>query len=181
MSKNITPLALLALVAVAGAIMAALAGSESGGPAGSAGPPQAERRQLAERPERTRIDPVLDTARRFALAARNWAPATYRASWERQVALAGGGYRRALIAKRPGHRELVALRKDRARSQARVLVAERDRRVRVPSARVLVTLDEITYAGGQSIRGPTHNEVRLRRRGARWRVVGWTVLPGARG
>lgn len=100
----------------------------------------------------------MDVASRYALASRTWTPATYRSSWEWQIELAPGSYRRALIAKRPGHRELVALREDDARSKARVLRAERDRRIRPPSARVLVTLDERTTAGGQTIRGRTVNE-----------------------
>ena len=178
MSRNITPLAFVALVVVAAAIMAALARSDSIGPTVTTGPSPPERRELSEPARRAPADPAVDTARRFALAARNWTPATYPTSWERQIELAGGGYRRALVAKRPGRRELVALREDRARSKARVLVGERDRRVPAPAARVLVTLDETTNAGGQTIRGPTLNEVRLRRHGARWRVVGWTVLPG---
>jgi hypothetical protein len=123
------------------------------------------------------VDPVVDVARRFALAARNWTPATYRDSWERQIQLAGGSYRRTLIAKRPGRRELAALRSEQGRSKARVLETERDRGLRPPSARVLVTLDEETSAADQTIRGPTLNEVRLMRHGDRWLVVGWTVIP----
>jgi hypothetical protein len=43
---------------------------------------------------------------------------------------------------------------------------------------VLVTLNETTIAGGQTIRGLTVNQVELRRLARRWRVVGFTVLPG---
>ena len=50
--------------------------------------------------------------------------------------------------------------------------------MRPPSARVLATLDETTSAGGQTILGATVNEVRLRRQGQRWLVIGWTVVPG---
>jgi hypothetical protein len=73
---------------------------------------------------------------------------------------------------------LVALREDEARSRVRVIRATRDPRIRPPIARVLVMLDEATAAGGQTIRGATLNEVRLRRHAARWLVIGWTVLPG---
>jgi|SRR5215207_4616842 len=179
MPKNTTPLALVALIVIVAASMAALAGSDIMRPTGEERvlPPKPEER--ASQPEDTAaVDPVMDIARRFALAARNWTPATYRNSWERQIQLAGGGYRRALIAKRPGRRELAALRAEQGRSGARVLETERDQRVRPPSARVLVTLDEETSAAGQTIRGPTLNEVRLMRYGERWLVVGWTVIPG---
>jgi hypothetical protein len=43
---------------------------------------------------------------------------------------------------------------------------------------VLVILNETTIAGGQTIRGLTVNQVELRRLARRWRVVGFTVLPG---
>jgi hypothetical protein len=179
MPRNITPLALIALIVIVAATMAALAGSDIMGPAGTAVPLQAEKDERRSAPaERAAPDPAVDVARRYALAARNWTPATYKGSWERQIELAGGGYRRALVAKRPGPRELAALRGDRARSKARVLGAERDRHVHAPAARVLVALDEITEAGGQTIHGATLNEVRLRRRVSGWQVVGWTVIPG---
>jgi hypothetical protein len=159
--------------------MAALAGSDSMGPTGSTrlSPIDAEERP-SQHANEAPVDPVVDIARRYALAARNWTPATYQASWERQIELAGGRYRRALIAKRPGRRELVALGNDQARSRVRVIRTTRDRRVRPPAARVLVALDETTSAGGQTIRGVTLNKVRLRRLGERWLVIGWTVIPG---
>jgi hypothetical protein len=58
---------------------------------------------------------------------------------------------------------------------------QRDATVRAPAARVFVTLDETTVAGGQVVRGLTLNEVRLTRRAGRWRVTGWTVVPGGQG
>jgi hypothetical protein len=180
MPKNTTPLALVALIVIVAASMAALAGSDIMRPSSEERvlPPKPAE-SASQPPEDTAaVDPVVDIARRFALAARNWTPATYRTSWEKQIQLAGGGYRRALIAKRPGRRELAALRADQARSRARVVKTERDRGVRPPSARVLVTLDEETSAADQAIRGPTLNEARLSRRGGRWSVVGWTVIPG---
>jgi hypothetical protein len=179
MPKNTTPLALVALIVIVAASMAALAGSDIMRPTSEERvlPPKPEE-PASQPPDRAPADPVVDVARRFALAARNWTPATYRDSWKRQMQLAEGSYHRTLIAKRPGRRELATLRADRARSRARVLQTERDRRLRPPSARVLVTLDEETSAAGQTIRGPTLNEVRLVRRGDRWLVVGWTVIPG---
>jgi hypothetical protein len=178
MPRNVMPLALIALIAIVAAVVAALAGCDIMDPTSTRplAPSETEERR-SDPANPAPADPTVDVARRYALAARNWTVATYRSSWERQIELAVGRYRRALIAKRPGRRELAALRKDRARSDARVLRIERDRRIRPPSARVLVTLDERTAAGGQTIRGATVNEVRLRRQGDRWLVVGWTVIP----
>ena len=178
MPRIVTPLALVALIAIAAAGMAALAGSDTMDPTGNTPPAPNTTEERPSKRSHARADPIVDVARRYALAARNWTPATYRSSWERQIELAAGRYRRALIAKRPRRRELVALRKDRARSEAHVLQTAPERHIRPPSARVLVTLDETTTAGGQRIRGATVNEVRLRRRGDRWLVIGWTVIPG---
>jgi hypothetical protein len=178
MPRNATPLALIALIAIVAAVMAALAGSDIMDPTGDTPSVSSETEERPSKPRLAHADPIVDVARRYALAARNWTPATYRSSWKRQIELAGGRYRRALIAKRPGRRELVALRKDHARSKAGVLRTEREGHIRPPSARVLVTLDETTTAGGQTIRGVTLNEVRLRRHGDRWLVIGWTLIPG---
>jgi hypothetical protein len=179
MPRNVTPLALIALIAVVSAVMAALAGSDIMDPIGSTPPAPGETEERRSEPANPApADPVVEVARRYALAARNWTPATYRSSSERQIELAAGRYRRALMAKRPGRRELVALRKGHARSKARVLRTEREGHIRPPSARVLVTLDETTTAGGHTIRGVTLNEVRLRRHGDRWLVIGWTLIPG---
>jgi hypothetical protein len=129
------------------------------------------------RPRRP-IDPVLAKASAYALAARNWTPSSYIASWQAQVRLAGGRFRRALLRGRPGDAELGALRHDHARSWARLLTAARDPRIRPPNARVVVGLEEVTVAAGQRIAGPTSNEVHLRDSRGVWRVVGWTVVPG---
>jgi hypothetical protein len=179
MPRNVTPLALTALIAVLAATMAALAGSDATRPDSTSG--RVARDAGEPRPNPTTgssPDPV-EIARRYALAARNWAPATFEESWERQIQLAAGHYRRELVAARPGARELLALGEDHARSAARVIRAERDPGVRPPASRVLVTQNETTSAAGQVIRGTTVNEVRLRRYRNQWRVVGWTVLPGA--
>jgi len=124
---------------------------------------------------------VIDVARPYALAARNWTPTSYDASWEVQIRLAGGRYRRELVATRPEAAQLAALVQDRATSRARVVRAQRDPAVRPPAARVLITLDEMTVAVGQAVRGLTLNEIRLASRGGRWRVLGWTVVPGGQG
>ncbi len=44
---------------------------------------------------------------------------------------------------------------------------------------MFIWLSERTSVAGQAITGTTRNEVRLlRRRDGRWRVIGWTALPG---
>jgi hypothetical protein len=180
MPRNLTTLALTALIAVLIATVAALAGNDTTRRGSTSG--RVARDADEPRPDQTTgssPDPVVDIARRYALAARNWAPASYEESLDRQIQLAAGRYRRELVAAWPGRRELLALGEDHARSAARVIRAERDPGVRPPAARVLVTLNETTSAAGQVIRGTTVNEVRLRRYRNHWRVVGWTVLPGA--
>ena len=179
MRKNPAPLALLALLAVGAAIMAALAGRDRATPERAADPRDRGQEQAATgKPEKAPSDPLLALAARYALAARNWRPATYAESWQQQVRLAGGRYRRELEATHPGPVDLRTLREDRAYSKATLVRARRHPRVREPDARVLVTLNETTIAAGQTIRGPTVNRVELRRRAGRWSVVGFTVLPG---
>lgn len=176
--RNVTPLALIALVVVVLAILAALGGSKSRNPARPQRPSQTETDARSVPGDRRAADPAVAVARRYALAARNWTAANYEDAWERQIVLAGGAYRQALIAQRPGRRELVALRRDRAWSKAGLLRLERERHIQLPNARVRVVLDETTNAGGQRIRGETLNEVGLRRYHVGWRVIAWTVIPG---
>lgn len=186
MPRNATPLALLALLAIGAAITAGLAGggAPAPGPAPDPGPTPPESRPPDSGPaaeearQRTPRDPAEEVAADYALAARTWTPASYRNSWERQIALAGGRHRRQLAASRPGAAQVGALESDRASSEARLVEARRDPRVADPEAQVLVTLDERTVAAGQTIAGETVNRVNLRRVGGRWRVVGFTVLPG---
>ena len=175
-------LALAGLLAIGAAVSLGLAASKSPRLERTTQPTHPDRqdsRKHPERQDRQGGDAAIRRAVAYALAARNWTPGTYLDSWRRQLALAGGRYRRSLAARRPTPSELEALREDRARSQATVVVAEPDRRVRRPAARLLVTLNEATVAAGQTIGGVTVNEVRLRPQEDRWVVVGWTVLPGA--
>src|SRR5437867_997026 len=138
MPRNTTPLALFALIAVVAAAMAALAGNHLMGPASRDRTLSTATVPVARRPtKQATVDPVEAVARTYALAARNWTPRTYESSWERQIELAGGAYKRALRAKRPGRRELATMREDDARSTAKLLRTERDGRVRPRSARVL--------------------------------------------
>lgn len=184
MPRNTTPLALLALLAIGAAIMAGLARQNAAGPDPAANREATPTDQTpgsqtpTETRERATRDPVEEVAAAYALAARAWTPASYRASWERQIALAGGRYGRELQAQRPGPAEIGALRADHARSEARLVDVRRDPDVPPPAARVLVTLEEKTVAAGQTIAGPTVNEVGLRRAAGRWRVVAFTVVPG---
>jgi hypothetical protein len=177
--NNPHPLALLALLAIGAAIMAGLAVGDGARPQRPAGPGDAaeEKATTGER-EKAPRDALLELGARYALAARNWTPATYSQSWQEQIELAGGRHRRELEATRPGPIELRSLRGDRAGSKATLVRTQRDPRIEAPEARVLVTLNESTIAVGQAIRGRTVNQVELRRRAGRWRVVGFTVLPG---
>ena len=173
-------LALLALFVIAAALTAALAGKNSlthSEPPAPTPDRQQQTRDVTASREAGR-DPAVDIARRYALAARNWTSTSYRASWEVQIRLAGGRYRRELVATRPDAAHFAALKRDQAASRASVVRAQRDPALRPPVARVFVVLDETTVAGSQTIRGHTLNEVRLSSRRGRWRVTGWTVIPG---
>jgi hypothetical protein len=179
MRANPGPLALIALLAVAAAILAGLAGRDRARPQHATAPTSPRQEHAAtDKREKAPRDPLIALAASYALAARNWTPATYADSWQQQIGLAGGRHRRELEARRPGRVELRALREDRARSKARLVRAQRDRRTAVSDSRVLVTLDETTVTGGQTVRGLTVNQVELRRLARRWLVVGFTVLPG---
>jgi hypothetical protein len=180
MRTNPTALAVLALFLIAAALTAALAGKNSLTPSEPPAPTpdrQQQERDVTASNEASR-DPAVDIARRYALAARNWTSTSYRASWKVQIRLAGGRYRRELLSTRPDAAQLAALKRERAASRARVVHAQRDRAVPSPAAQVFLVLDETTVAGGQTIRGPTLNEVRLSSRRGRWRVTAWTVIPG---
>jgi hypothetical protein len=179
MRTNPTALAVLAVLAIAVALVAALAGRNTIPPAER--PPQAHDGKQEPSPGPTKTasrDTATESARRYALAARNWTAASYRASWDAQIRLAAARFRRELISTRPGNSQLQALDQDQAASRARVLRTQLDPAVQAPAARVLVTLEETTVAAGQTIRGLTLNEVRLTSHRGRWSVTGWTVIPG---
>ena len=174
MPARLTLLVALAAVSIAAAVSLGLAGA-------TALHEKEETRPSAPTTETPRpADPVVELAARYALAARNWTAATYPVSWQQQIGLTGGPYRRELSAARPGFAELKELRKEGARSQASLVSAERDPTVIPPEGRVIVTLEETTVANGQTIDGETVNHVTLREVGDRWQVTGWTVIPGTR-
>ena len=120
----------------------------------------------------------LRLARAYALAATNWTARTRMAAWQRELALAAPEYARALRETRPTHARVRALRTERARSRATLTRADIDPQVRPPRARVLVALRERTSSVAGTLSGQTRNEVQLERSGGRWRVTGWSVLPG---
>jgi hypothetical protein len=120
---------------------------------------------------------VVEVARAYAIAARTWSPTTRLDSWRREVALAAGSYRRALLAARPTRAQRVALRRDRASSSAAVVTARS--RADGHGGVVIVELRERTRVAGSQLVGVTRNRVTLRRYGGAWRVVGFTVVPGA--
>lgn len=171
MPARLTLLLALAVVTIAAAVAIGLAGATKV-------PEPVETRHSASSEERRRpTDPVVAVATRYALAARNWTAATYLASWQRQVSLAGGRYRRELSAARPAT-ELDQLREEASSSKASLIRAERDPTVESPESRVIVTLRETTVANGQRIDGQTVNQVTLHEADGRWQVTGWTVIPG---
>jgi hypothetical protein len=131
MRNNPAPLVLLALLAVGAAIVAGLAGRDRARPQRATAPRDPGQTASGKR-EKAPRDPLLELAARYALAARNWTPATYSDTWERQLALAGGQYRRELEASRPDTAELRALREDRARSKAKLVRAHATRAYRNP-------------------------------------------------
>jgi hypothetical protein len=120
----------------------------------------------------------LRLARAYALAATNWTARTRMAAWQRELVLAAPEYARALGAARPTRTRLRALRTERARSRATVVRADIDPQVRLPRVRVLVALRERTSSVAGTLAGQTRNEVLLEHSGGRWRVTGWSVLPG---
>lgn len=120
----------------------------------------------------------LRVARAYALSATNWTARTRMAAWQRELALATPEYARALQQTRPTRVRLRALRTERARSRATLTRADIDPQVRPPRARVLVALRERTSSVAGTLAGETRNQVLLEHRGGRWRVTGWSVLPG---
>ncbi len=169
----------LAAVIVVGVATVAGGADQASAPTPSASVPAAATPPVGEVARPATADPVLATARAYALAARNWTAATYRRAWRRELALTAGRYRRQLRAANPTDAQLGALTTDAAASSATVTRIQRDAHVPTPRARVLIWLAERTNVAGQTITGTTRNEVRLRRAGRDWKVTAWTALPGA--
>lgn len=129
MAKHTTPLFLLALLAIAGAIAAGVAATGRG--LAQISPDEvverSERRQTQPREQAHESDEGEEgVARRYALATRNWTPPTYRAGWKTQIGLSAGRYRTELVAALPGAAELRSLTRDLAWSRARGIRSDVD-------------------------------------------------------
>jgi hypothetical protein len=172
--------ALRRLIVVGLALLAAGMLATSGGERRPARPPApGSPHPQAPPPAGQRADAAVAAARAYALATRNWTPASYRAAWRRQRRLAARGYRRVLDAARPTRAPLRALRADRRSSLAVVTRTRRASAVRAPRARVTVWLAERTTLTGLAASATTRNTVRLRLSSGRWRVTGWSTIPGS--
>ena len=173
MTARALGLAIAAVLASVGA--ASMAGGNTSGITTRQLPAPASPTPTAMRPK-TPTSPAISVARAYVLAARTWSADTYDRAWRRELELAAGAYRRALRAARPTDGQLATMRADGAASRAAILRV--DSTVTGSRARVVVELDERTRSGGRVVEGVTRNEVRLVRSGRRWRVVGFTALPG---
>lgn len=113
---------------------------------------------------------------RYAVAARSWTPANYRAQHRLQLRLATGPLRRALEQATPTREQLAAYRADGARVTAIV-----DDAVKVlqtaTQARYEIVLDERSTAAEEEVQERVTYIVELLRRDGAWRVAGFTVSP----
>jgi hypothetical protein len=164
MPRSATPLVLLALLAIGVAIAAGLAGQNAAAPA-----PDADRGAAARR----------EDARQLNLRGDPRPSEPRPAGRGRDRVRAGGPHLDAgELPRIVGAPDRARRRPLQARSEARLRDARRDPDVSAPAARVLVTLEEETVAAGQTIAGPTVNQIDLRRSSGRWRVVAFTAIPG---
>jgi len=113
---------------------------------------------------------------RYALAARSWTPASYRAQHRRQLRLSTGSLRSALQRTAPTHEQLAEYRDDGAHGDATVV--EATRLLRTPTqSRYAIVLDERSAAAGQNVRKRLTYIVELKRRGGAWLVTAFSVSP----
>lgn len=149
---------------------------------GLPGRPRAERPERRSAPLRTSMDrrEAVRVAVAYALATRNWSARTLRASWRAQHDVAAGAYRRSLNRARPRRGELDELTAARASSIATLAAPPTIRRSHRRAA-VTVTLHERTATAGAVANATTANQVLVQLADGRWRVTGWTVLPGTDG
>ena len=170
------------VVRVGAVVLLALAGC--GGPR-SAGP-SAERDDQATstprpQPTMTTVDQNALSAAgrvavRYALAARSWTPASYRAQYRRQLRLSTGSLRSALLGTAPTRQLLAAHRDEGARVDATVVEAAR--LLQTPTQpRYAIVLDERSAAAGQNVRERFTYIVELKRRGGAWLVTAFSVSP----
>lgn len=113
---------------------------------------------------------------RYALAARSWTPASYRAQHRRQLRLSTGPLRSALRRGAPTREQLAAYRADGAHVDATVF--EATRLLQTPTqSRYAVVLDERSAAAGQDVRERFTYIVELKRRDGAWLVTAFSVQP----
>lgn len=158
--------------------------------AGCAGPraagPSAERDDQATGPtQRQSAAPAVDeialpaagrVALRYAVAARSWTPATYRAQHREQLRLSSGSLRRALEQAPPTGEQIAVYRADDARLEATALAATRLLQTRT-QARYRLVLDERSVAAGQTAQERATYLLELQRRSGHWLVAAFTVEP----
>jgi len=149
--------------------------------------PTSTRAPRHAKPQTGRPAPAQDAERRereleraavaYALAARNWSARTLPDAWLRQRAQTIGSYHRSLKRTRPSRRQLAELEKERGSNIAILAAPPRVHR-NGRRAEVTVTLHERTATAGAAATAATRNQVTLRRHHTRWRVTGWTIVPG---
>ena len=113
---------------------------------------------------------------RYALAARSWTPASYRAQHRRQLRLSTGSLRSARQRSAPTHEQLAAYRDEGAHVDATVVEATRLLQARTQS-RYAIALDERSTAAGQNVRERFAYIVELKRRDDAWLVTAFSVQP----
>jgi len=113
---------------------------------------------------------------RYAVAARSWTPASYRAQHRRQLRLSTGSLRRALQRAAPTREQLAAYRDEGAHVDATVVEATRLLQTATQS-RYAIVLDERSAAAGQNLRERLTYIVELQRRGGVWLVTAFSVQP----
>jgi hypothetical protein len=113
---------------------------------------------------------------RYALAARSWTPASYRAQHRRQLRLSTGSLRSALQRTAPTREQLAAYRDEVAHVDATLVKVAR--LLRTPTqSRYAIVLDERSAAAGQNVRERFAYVVELKRRDGAWLVTAFSVQP----
>ena len=136
---------------------------------------------IQPQPTTTTIDQTALTAAggvaaRYALAARSWTPASYRAQYRRQLRLSTGQLRSALRRGAASPEQLAAYRDEGAHVDVKGVEVDRLLETRM-QARFVVVLDERTVAAGQDVRERFTYIVELQRRDGAWLVTAFSVQP----
>ena len=150
-------------------------------PAGPSAERDARTSSITQPPPTTTVDQNAlsaagHVAERYALAARSWTPASYRAQYRRQLRLSTGSLRRALQRAAPAREQLAAYRDEGAHVAATLVEAAR--LLQTPTqARYVIALDERSAAAGQNVRKRLTYIVELKRRDGAWLVTAFSVQP----